>query len=135
MANKEDQTAEVDLIDLTMERQSMTIDLTIDEPKTTERIQKLLSSEQVHCDTIPEHRELPSKLPPPFPPISSNQRLSVEKTKIDCPSGRSSMAKKARFMTLREYKEVSSIDKSENVGHCTHEGRLEGMLSFFANNF
>ena len=124
-------TADVDLIDLTTESQSMTIDLTVEEPKTMENIPKVSSSEQVQCETIQEHQELLSKLPSPFAPASSKQ-----KRKTDCPSGgRTSMTKKGRFMTLKEYKEVASIDQSENAGNGILDTLRGKLLCFFANNF
>ena len=62
-----------------------------------------------------------SKLPSPFAPASSKG-----KRRIDCPSG---MAKKAKFMTLKECKEVTSIDHSENSGNDIHD-TLKGTVCY-----
>ncbi len=141
VANKEDpmrkitdlttSSAEDDLINLTIERQNITIDLTIEEPKTIESIPDLFSEEQVQHETIQAHQQQASKLPSLFAPVSSKQ-----KRKTDCPSGNINMAKKAKFMTLKEYKECASIDKSENARYDIHRDTLEGiLLIFFANYY
>ena len=65
-----------------------------------------------------------SKLPSPFAPASSKG-----KRRIDCPSGMTSMAKKAKFMTLNECKEVTSIDHSENSGNDIHD-TLKGTVCY-----